>query len=213
LSIKLFLASACDKTLSLLPDLIGESRRSKRVLFVANAADNEKGVKWWVEQDRAAFEQLGCELCELIDLDLRKISKEKLRAELETGDVLHLCGGSVLYLISLLKKRELLDIIIKAVHDESVTYTGTSAGSMIAAQDLSLCRYDPEEKEYVNDPEDLSGLGLVNFLTLPHANAEFFIEINKKMIEKLPEHDQALVVLYDYQVVWVNDGSSKILTV
>ena len=207
---KLFLASALDKTLSLLPDLIEEPRRPRRVLFVANAADNEKGVKWWVEQDRTAFEQSGYEL---VDLDLREISKEKLQTELEAGDVLHLCGGRVLYLMSLLKKRGLMDVIIKAVQAEVVIYTGTSAGSMIAGQDLSLCRCDPEEQEYVSDLKDLSGLGLVNFLILPHTNAEFFIEINKKMMEKLPEHDQTLVFLYDHQAVWVNDGLSKILAV
>ena len=82
---------------------------------------------------------------------------------------------------------------------------------MIVAEDLSLCAFDPEEKEYVKKIKNYSGLGLVNFLIMPHAGNDGFVEGNKDMVEKLVKYKQPLLFIYDDQVVWVENRKVEIL--
>jgi peptidase E len=59
--------------------------------------------------------------------------------------------------------------------------------------------------------DDFSGLGFVNFFILPHSNSKDFVKSNLRMVEKLPEYNQAVVALYDNQTIWVEDGKLEIL--
>lgn len=204
---RLFLASSFDETVDLLGQKVG-SLGEKTVLFVANAADNHTGDRWWIKTDKDAFEKLGCKAQEL---DLRVVSLEELSDKLDKADILHFCGGSVIYLASLIKDRGMVKPIVDAVRQDKVIYTGTSAGSMLVAEDLTMGIYDPEEEAYAKATKDYSGLGLVNFLIMPHADNRDFLESNKKTIEHLPENKLPLIFLNDNQAVWVEDGKIEIL--
>jgi dipeptidase E len=206
---KLFLASSIDKTLNLLLNKLNYSLSGKKVLFIENASDNEEGDKWWITLDREAFEKAGAKA---ITLDLRENNKEAFKEKINEVDIIHFCGGSVLYLMSLIRKQDLQQVIVDAVKNNDVLYTGTSAGSMIAARDLSLSKYDPDEEGFVEDVEDFSGLGLVDFLVIPHAGNKDFIESDIKMVEKLPEYNQTLMFLYDNQAIWVEGEGIKLLS-
>ena len=177
-------------------------------MFSTNAADNHTGDKWWIKTDKDAFEKLGCKIQEV---DLRAVSPEELSGQLEKTDILHFCGGSVIYLASLVKDRELLALITNAVRQDKVIYTGTSAGSMLVSEDLTMGVYDPEEEPYAKATKDYSGLGLVNFLIMPHADNRDFLESNKRTVEHLPENKTPLVFLNDNQVVWVENDKIEIL--
>jgi len=205
---KLFLASSLDKSASLLQEKLSGSLKNKKVLFIANAADNHTGDKWWIQSDRETFKKLDCEVT---DIDLRSISKDNFANNIKESDILHFCGGSVLYLISLIREKDMQQIIIDAVRDNEILYTGTSAGSMIVAQDLSLSAFDPGEETPTENIKDFSGLGLTNFIVWPHTNNKEFAEDNKKIIEKLPDYNQPLIFLYDNQAVWVEDEKFEIL--
>ncbi len=207
---RLFLASSLDKTIDLLVQKSPTPLAGQKVLFIANAADNAEGDKWWIKTDREAFDRVGCSV---IDIDLRKISVDEFNKEIEGANIIHFCGGSVLYLISLIKKQGLDKIITDAVSTGKIIYSGTSAGSMIVSKELSLCKYDDDEQKYMEGLIDFSGLGLVNFLILPHANSKDFVEANLHMVEKLPEYNQPLIILYDNQAVWVDEGKIEILTI
>lgn len=204
---KLFLASSFDETANLLKDKVPSINKMK-VIFVSNPADNAKGDKWWIELDRKAYEKLGCEINEV---DLRNETEETLRKHLEEGNILHVCGGSVLYTISLIKKRGLFDLIKEFVVNEKVIYTGSSAGSMICADDLSLCSVDPEEKENVGTITDYGGFGFVNFLIVPHCNNADFTEANIEMTKVMSKHNKPALFIYDNQAVWVQDDEFVIL--
>jgi dipeptidase E len=78
---------------------------------------------------------------------------------------------------------------------------------------LKLCKYDEEEKELVKTMTDYSGLGLVNFLIIPHINNKDFVESNKKMIEHLPGNPVALIFIDDNQAVWVEDNKFEIFEI
>lgn len=206
---KLFLASAFDQSISKFKKIFG-SKIGRKVIFIANAADNDKGDKWWIKTDRDAFLKLGCKL---IDIDLRTITKKDLSKLLKEADVVHFCGGSVIYLICIIKERGFAKLITDAVRKDKIIYTGTSAGSMIVAEDLTIDAYDPEEKEFVARMKDNSGLGLVNFLIIPHANSKHFAKGNAKMVSELPDikSKQPLFFIYDGQAVLVDNKGIKII--
>lgn len=208
---KLFLASSFDEVAQLLPKKLG-SVEGKKVLFVANASDNHTGDKWWIKTDRDAFEKLGCKM---EDLDLRAVSSEELASQLQQADIIHFCGGSTLYLISLIKNRGLAQVITDFVGQDKIIYTGTSAGSMVPAKGLDLSIYDAEEKPYLEEAkggdDHYAGLDLVNFLIIPHASNRDFLEANIETAKHLPENTTPLLFLNDNHAVWVEDEKFEIL--
>ncbi len=208
---KLFLASSFDQTASLLKKKLDSKIKGKKVIFIANASDTHKGDTWWIKTDRDAFTKLGCKIT---DVDLRNISKIDFDRLLKTSDIIHFCGGSVIYLICLIKERGFDKLIVDYVKKDKIIYTGTSAGSMIVAEDLEINAYDPEEKEFVSRMKDNSGLGLVNFLIIPHTNNKDFSRGNTKMVSELPDikSHQSLVFIYDNQAVWVEDDKFEIFS-
>jgi len=206
---RLFLASSIDKTISGLNLKAPELRADSKVLFITNAADTYENT-WWIDLDRKIFENLGWEI---IDTDLRKISKDEFKNQLENTDIIHVCGGSVLYLMNLLKERE-FDVALKeTILENKAIYTGTSAGSMIIAKDLGLSAYDEEEAKFVADIKDFSGLGLVGFYIIPHCQNAEFVASTLKMIEHLPENKYPIFLLNDNQAIWVNDKKFEIVSV
>ncbi|HEY4496001.1 MAG TPA: Type 1 glutamine amidotransferase-like domain-containing protein [Candidatus Paceibacterota bacterium] len=206
---KLFLASA-NNSLSLIAKRLPKKGKGVKVLFIANASDNYSGDRWWIEADRNAFKKIGCEI---IEVDLRKTNEKGFVNLLKTAQVIHFCGGSVLYLTSLIRERKLEKSLIKNVKQGKIVYSGTSAGSMITSSDLRLSSYDDEDKEYAEKMKDFSGLGLVNFLIIPHTNNKDFVKSNIQMVEHLSENLQPLIFINDNQVVWVENDNFSILSV
>lgn len=178
------------------------------MLFIGNAADVYED-KWWVDLDRKAFQNHDYEV---VERDFRDISKEELSSALSEVDVVHICGGSVFHILSLLKENDFLQIIKKAVVDNEIIYTGTSAGSIIASERVGLYLYDDEEKKFLKENADFTGLGFVNFLIIPHADSEDFVESNKDMVGHAADINLPIVVLKDNQAVWVEDDKIQFLS-
>jgi len=206
---KLFLASSFVETAKLFKAKMGKIK-GKKVIFIANASDMDKGVKWWVDIDRKAFADMGCTVA---DTDLRVITKSELKKLLGKSNVIHFCGGSTMHLISLIKDRGFDKLITEFVRKGKVVLTGSSAGSMIVAKDLSIEAHDADEKEFVGKAKDSKGLGLTNFLIMPHSNNKDFTDGYVDVVKNLPKYSQPLVFIYDNQAVWVEDGKMEIVSV
>jgi peptidase E len=209
---KLFLASSGDKTLHLLSGLTGTTPSETKVAFIANAADpytgDERwGEKIWVKDDKKKFQELGYIVS---DIDLENMDADSLEKSLAEFDVIHICGGDALYFIRLLQRRGLSDSFKKIIADK--IYTGTSAGSMVAAPSLEIEKYSDEAKpDILAELENFNGLGLVNFLIIPHAANKDFKDDFIRYVSHLPEYNVPLIFLYDNQAVWVEDESIKII--
>src|SRR3989344_1359351 len=203
---KLFLASSLNKTIALLKERIPES--AKRVVFVANAAD-PCDENWWVDLDREAFKKSGFEI---IEVDLREVDKDKFEQKLKSADILHFCGGSVFYLLSLLKQQDLEGVVIDYVKNNKVIYTGTSAGSIIPSPALDLYKYDTEENKFYKNESESKGLGLVNFVILPHCDNQDMAENNKNVVEHAHKYSISLLLLHDNQAAWVEDNKLELLS-
>ena len=206
---KLFLASAFDKTADVFSKKVGFSLKGKKVMFVANAADHYKGDKWWIRNDREAFIKLGCQV---IDVDLRTITLTDFTESLMSSDIIHITGGSVIYPSQLIIKRGLSKPLKDAIRQNKIIYTGTSAGSMIVSKDLTSMSFDPDEKDFVVTGNSYSGLGLIDFIILPHAGNKDFSAGNAELMKLLPDYSQPVLFLYDNQAVLVEDDKLEIVT-
>lgn len=203
---KLFLASSADRTIQLLKSV--NPSVGARVLFVANAADPYDNA-YWVDLDRIRFQELGYQIKEC---DLKTIDSASFSAELTNADILHICGGSISYLGWLLNERGVVNVIVEAVRNEEIVYTGTSAGSMIVSEDLAMFSYDDkEEVEFVNRGFTKKGLGLVPWTIAPHSESPDFTDSHKKIIDELITNPTAVVLLHDNQALWVENDSVRFL--
>jgi len=205
---KLFLASSLDETISLLEPRLNKPIGDNRVLFIANAADLLDDP-WWVDLDRKKFLDAGYKIAEI---DLRKLSQEEFTKILENSDIVHVCGGSVFYLLSVLKQNEFGDLITKAVRDNKIIYTGTSAGSIVVSKSNEIYKYDPDEVKFVDRVSEFEGLDLVDFVIVPHCGKADFIEANKAVVEHMPEFPYPMIFLHDNQAVYVDDSKLEILS-
>jgi peptidase E len=112
-----------------------------------------------------------------------------------------------------LQKSGLAGVVVDAVRKGEIIYTGTSAGSMIAAKDVTLAQYDGGETEYLNLISDYRALGLVNFMIVPHSNNPECVESYKKAMEHIVENKTPLIFLNDDQAVFVEDDKFEIVGV
>ncbi|OHA70491.1 MAG: hypothetical protein A3E07_03325 [Candidatus Wildermuthbacteria bacterium RIFCSPHIGHO2_12_FULL_45_9] len=205
---KLFLASAINKTLPLLSKV--DPELGKSVLFVTNAADPYTGDKFWVDWDRTAFRELGYKVYEV---DLREITPERLEQLLKTEDILHICGGSVYYLIALLREKGFESVILSAIKSNLIVYTGTSAGSIIVSKNIKPFSYDQEEMEHIKKVPDHRGLWVTDFCIVPHCNNVDFVDEHKKIVGCMPNDSEALFFLQDTQAVWIEDNNMRLLKI
>ncbi len=204
---KLFLASSADKTIHKLKELSPET--GKKVLFITNAADPYTGPHFWVDNDQNKFTELGYELTEF---DLNIENPEALEAKLLEADILHVCGGSVYYITNLIRERGFEEIIVSAIKNNQVVYTGTSAGAIIVSKNIKAFSYDEEEAEHIKKIPDHKGLGLIDFTVVPHCNNPDFIPGHKKMVANMPNDPTPLMFLDDDWAVWVDGGKIEILS-
>ncbi|AKM78407.1 MAG: Peptidase family S51 [Candidatus Wolfebacteria bacterium GW2011_GWE1_48_7] len=204
----LFLASSLDKTLPLLRPLL-KNKPATKVAFIANASDNAQEHPWWVDNDRIKFKELGYETT---DIDLRTITAEELEQTLADADILHIAGGAVFYLVGLIRKRGLESTIVDTIKNDSIIYTGTSAGAMIMGPSLAMFAFDEEEKPFLADVPDQKGLGIINFSIMPHSNNPEFVNEFGKVVEKLPINTDPLLFIQDTQAVWLENNTFKIVS-
>jgi len=204
---KLFLASAIHQTLPLLKKMVPDV--GTKVLFIENAADNHED-KWFVDIDRKAFVEQGYQLTKV---DLRETSLDQLNSFIEDADIMHVCGGSVYYLASLIRGKGLTETIKSAIIDEKIIYTGTSAGSIIVSGNIKPFSYDQEEAPYLNKVPDNQALGFIDFSIMPHINTTDFVEENKKVVENMPQDLESVFFITDSQAIWVDNDNFKLLKI
>ncbi len=193
---KLFLGS---DGVGALPGFVGEAR-DRRVLFVPTAANPLPAeMRTFIERDRRKLVEFGFGVEEL---DLATTARGALERALERTDVLFVEGGTAFYLLEQVRSSGLADLLPSAL-DRRLLYVGMSGGAMILAPDLEPWLATTTEPA----PASTRGLGLVDFLVLPHADTR--AERYAPLLER-PQGVE-LVPLRDDQAVLVEDGSRRVV--
>lgn len=198
---KLFLCSIFipDVYIPELERLVGKPLKKTTASFIPTAADPYKD-KWFVEADRKMLRKLGIQF---IDVDLKQFDKNPmgLKQELNKRDIVFVSGGNSFYLNYWIKKVGFKPILQKLLMEGKV-YIGGSAGAAIAGSSLKpLETLDDPSKAPARSNE---GLGLVNYVILPHYGIEKYEDRYKKILEEFQSDAFVLKTLTNEQAIIVN---------
>ena len=175
---KLFLASSFSEVASLFPKFAGEEIKGKRITFIPTASLVEE-VRFYVDDDRKAFEELGINVEEL---EITTASPDEISEILNRNDYIFVSGGNTFYLLQELRRKG-ADILITEQIRAGKLYIGTSAGSIILCPDIEFVK----EMDYNHTAPELqsfTGLNIVDFYILPHYLDFPFEEITQNIVKK-----------------------------
>ena len=175
---KLFLTSSFSEVASLFPKFAGEEIKGKRITFIPTASLVEE-VRFYVDDDRKAFEELGIIVEEL---EITTASPDEISEILNRNDYIFVSGGNTFYLLQELRRKG-ADILITEQIRSGKLYIGTSAGSIILCPDIEFVK----EMDYNHTAPELqsfTGLNIVDFYILPHYLDFPFEEITQNIVKK-----------------------------
>ena len=199
---KLFLASYFAGTASLVPGFAGEDLTGKKVVFIPTAGlhemfDQDRGTLDYINKtDKEALQNLGLVVEEL---DISSESYEVIEKGISNADCIFVCGGSAFFLLQELKRKGVDKLIAQHI-EKGKLYMGTSAGSLLAQQDLVADGVDdPKFGSDLNG--DFSALGFIDFYLYVHYGSHYCGDddecINKyyaKLNYKKISNEQAVTV-------------------
>ena len=201
---KLFLASSFSEVASLFPKFAGEEIKGKRITFIPTASLVEE-VRFYVDDDRKAFEELGIIVEEL---EITTASPDKISEILNRNDYIFVSGRNTFYLLQELRRKG-ADILITEQIRAGKLYIGTSAGSIILCPDIEFVK----EMDYNHTAPELqsfTGLNIVDFYILPHYLDFPFEEITQNIVKKYGKKLD-LCPISNKQVITIAENRIEIL--
>ena len=200
----LFLTSQASNTLHLLLPLLNRAPENLSVAFIPTAGDLYM-EKPWMEADRNKLIDLGFRV---YDVDIKEFSKEQLRQKLSTADIIFVAGGTTTYLLEKVKQSG-FDQIVKELVKTGVIYIGSSAGSVLAGPNVEVDRmYD--HRGLGRELDSYEGLGLVDFIVLPHADNKKYESVIQQIVKKFGKK-YTLQKLNDNQAILVKDNKYQVI--
>ena len=196
---RLFLTSSFSSVAKLFEDFAGEPVNGKKIVFIPTASLVEK-VRFYVDDDRKAFEKLGLIIEEL---EVSTATTKEIATALERNDYIFISGGNTFYLMQELKKKGADKLLMEQINNGKL-YIGTSAGSIIASPNIEFVS-DMDETKKAPELTDYSGLHLVDFYFLPHYLNFPYKKVTQKIVNEYSQkidlrpisNNQVITVLGD----------------
>lgn len=205
---RIFLTSSVKLVASDIAKKIGDPKKNK-LLYIYTACEKQRGEAW-EKADRRSLVKAGFEV---IDYTITGKTKEIIRKDLKKVDLVYFGGGNTFYLLEKIQQANCAGVLRDFVNSGKI-YIGTSAGSIIAGPDI----YPTYRLDKVSEAKDLKGykgLGLVDFVILPHWGSEHFKKryLGLKRLAHNYNTDNKLILLNDYQYIQVEDDWFKIVEI
>jgi len=202
---QLFLTS---EVASVAEDIAKKIPGSKRTAFITTPIErgHENDDLQWHKDNKAAMSRAGFDIFEYT---ITGKTREGLENDLASAEVIYVEGGSLVWMMNQVRLSG-FDAFIREFLENGGSYIGTSTGSFIAATDtepgLVL-------EDYLEEGFDARGMGLVNFLVMPHWGTDDFKEKYLKMPGFAYDMKTPMVILNDRQYVWVKDDFFTIVDI
>lgn len=177
-----------------LPDTLA----GRKTAFITTAAETETGKKQWMIDNRQGLVDAGFDV---FDYTLTGKSPADLENELGGADIIHVNGGDTFWLLLQARKSGFGDFVKKQLANGKV-YMGSSAGSVLAAPDIQIIEM-LDSNTVAEQLMDSVGLGLVDFVALPHWAGASFRQQYLQNIETLYNSKNKIILLNDFQYVHV----------
>lgn len=205
---QLFLASEVDQVAKHFVKKIKRPLKNLKAVFIPTSGEPEADQDW-IKPNRNGLNQAG-----IITFDYTITGKtsQDLDRDLGDCDLIHVNGGNTFYLLIQAKKSG-FDKFIKKQVEKGVIYSGSSAGSIIAAPDISITSYF-ETKVYEKELGNTNGFNLVDFIILPHWGSPFFKEIYfGERLKNAYKKGNKIILLNDDQYLEVNNNNYQIVDI
>lgn len=204
---KLYLASEIEKTAQAIAEDIGNPKE-KKLAFIYTSYEYKKPEPQWLTNNRDGLINAGFDLFDYTITDKTSADFDK---DLGEADIIHLNGGDTLYLMQQSQKTGFDKWIHETILRGKI-YTGSSAGSTIAATDLEFRYKGIDDEDY--DLENYQGYGLVDFVVMPHwGRADYKEKYHIKRFDLAYNEDHKLIYLNDNQFIKVVDDMYKIVDI
>lgn len=172
----LFLTSSFSDTYKLLDDDL----TNKKIAFIPTASKVEE-YKGYVDEAKDILNHMGA-LVDIVDIDTFPIAR--VQEKIEKSDVIYVSGGNTFFLLDILKRTGLDEVIINEINKGKL-YIGESAGAMILAKNIEYVS-EMDDASIVLEPESLDSLNQIDFYPLPH-------------YKDLPYEQESINIYNDYQ--------------
>ncbi len=160
----------------------------------------------WHKQNKKAMQEAGFDIFEYT---ITGKNYESLQKDLTSIDVIYVEGGSLIHMMNQARLTG-FDKFVREFIENSGVYIGTSTGSFIMAEDTAPAL--PLET-YLEDNFDSRGIGLVNFLVMPHWGTDDFKDSYQKVPSFAYGMKTPMITLTNSQYVWVRDNTLQIIDV
>ncbi|KXK27240.1 MAG: putative peptidase [candidate division WS6 bacterium OLB20] len=202
---KLFLASHAARMMYDMIFEFGLNPVETRVAFIPNAADRYDDP-WFMKQDYELMKSLGFQLK---IIDLKESHDAFLYNQLCKTDLIFVAGGNTFDLLHAAESSGFLQQA-RGLIEDGIPYAGSSAGSVLAAGDLSLIRsIDPVHEDL--ELNTITGLDLIDFLPLPHLGNSKYGDSFADLFSDGQTVWQPVIAFTDYQAVVVDDNGIRII--
>ena len=163
--------------------------------FIPATADHERR---YYKDRQEYYSRIGIELSVYYGLE-EDYDSESLSALL-SSDAIHLSGGNTYYFLHWLRKRNMIETLVRYVAQGGVLI-GVSAGSILMTPDISTSAICGDE--VLEGMNDFTGLQLVDFSFLPHYDS---ISVDLDILRKYSsDHHTIIYACKDSDGIIVND--------
>lgn len=205
----IFLTSSVSYVAHDIPRFLSQSPHELRLAFITTATEVEKSDLGWLNDDRNSLMKAGFKT---FDFTITGKNNSDIRNELDGADILYFSGGNQFYLLAKIQESNCADLIRDYVKNGK-TYIGCSAGSIIAGLDIYSTRLI-DEADKVDILKSYKGLGLVDFIVLPHWGSDDFKEVYfPERLKHVYSASEKFILLRDNQYIRVKDGWFQIISV
>lgn len=175
-----------------------------RLAFIPTAADPYE-EKWFLEEDREKLREMGIKFFEL---DIKNKTKKELLSKLRNVDVVFVAGGNSFYLLEKVRESQ-FDEVVNELVNRGVIYVGVSAGAVLAGPNIEPVSLLDDPKKAPN-LKSYEGLGLVDFVVLPHYGDKKYEKKYQKIMEKFEKKRLKLIPLTNEQAIIMKGKSYRI---
>lgn len=183
----------------------GLSLETSSVLCIPTAAYAEDNHDWLKE----AIAPVRNRACSFIEFDIAGKSFEEVLRAVEGIDAVFVTGGNTYVLLEMMQKCRFGEIIREKL-SVGGSYLGCSAGAILACPRIDYIG-DMDDPGKAN-LSDFSGLGLVDFLIMPHSDDARYGPKRKERIRMLQSGSEIIVSLRDDQGLYVCGNSMEVLS-
>ena len=135
-------------------------KSSPKIGFIPSSSDPNRH---YFNERKNFYYQLGMDLSVYFELDIEY--KPDLLESLLKCDAIHLSGGNTYYFLHWLRRRNMMNTLVRYVTQGGILI-GVSAGSILMTPDITTSSLSGDE--IIKGETDYTGLGLVDFLFVPH---------------------------------------------